>query len=124
MLTGFVVVTPLCGVLFNCGCEWPWAGLEKFCNIHDPRALHQCPWCISLFTGGLSVGVALLLGYKATLFGLAQKFAIIRTGEVGGTRIALNFLMNILFGIGAFFAVALVAGWFSAKLFSYPDFLG
>lgn len=124
LLTGLIVVTPFCGVLFSCGCEWPWSGLEKFCNVHDPRTVHQCPWCISLFAGGMSFGVALLLGYKAALFGLPQKFGIIPAGEVGGTSTVLNSLMNTVFGIVVFFAVTLVAGWLSAKLFHYPGFLG
>ena len=39
-----VFLLPLCNVLFQCGCTWPWAGGISPCNIYD-ATLPDCPWC-------------------------------------------------------------------------------
>lgn len=31
-------VTPLCGFMFDCGCDWPWSGLYHHCNFFDALA--------------------------------------------------------------------------------------
>jgi len=57
-----IIVTPLCGLLFQCGCDWPWAGLDSHCNFYKASAEHKCPWCASISTGILSTGAAILAG--------------------------------------------------------------
>lgn len=39
-------VLPYCGLLFRCGCTWPWAGGVAHCNIYDAGA-PDCPWCMA-----------------------------------------------------------------------------
>ena len=57
-----VIVTPLCGFLFQCGCDWPWSGLDSHCNFYKPYVQHHCPWCASMITGILSTGLAIIAG--------------------------------------------------------------
>lgn len=40
-----MLVTPLCGWVFGCGCDWPWHGLAARCDYFDPAAAYHCPWC-------------------------------------------------------------------------------
>ncbi|MEN8198090.1 MAG: hypothetical protein ABFS30_16530, partial [Pseudomonadota bacterium] len=28
-----ILVTPYCGLLFGCGCTWPWSGLVAQCSF-------------------------------------------------------------------------------------------
>ncbi len=67
-----VFVTPYCGYLFECGCTWPWAGLDAHCNIYDAYAEHRCPWCTSLQAGGLSMLAILGLTYAAAVHPLGH----------------------------------------------------
>lgn len=57
-----IIITPLCGLLFQCACDWPWPGLDSKCNFYKPHTEHRCPWCVSLLTGVLSSGVAIIAG--------------------------------------------------------------
>ncbi len=62
LLASLLLMPPLCGLMFDCGCTWPWEGLDSHCNIHDSTALQQCPWCVSLLAGVVSVSLAVLCG--------------------------------------------------------------
>ena len=39
---GFIAITPLCGLMFDCGCDWPWFGLHHHCNIFEEQAKLKC----------------------------------------------------------------------------------
>ena len=45
LIIALIFVTPLCGLIFQCGCDWPWSRLDARCNFYKPEADHQCPWC-------------------------------------------------------------------------------
>lgn len=62
LISTVISVTPLCGLLFQCGCDWPWAGLDAKCNFYKPGAHHHCPWCASPITGIFSTGLAITGG--------------------------------------------------------------
>ena len=63
-----ILITPLCGLIFQCGCDWPWFGLDEKCNFYQPHIKHQCPWCVSMLTGGFSLVIAMITGiYVSTL---------------------------------------------------------
>lgn len=109
LVIALTVVTPLCGYLFRCGCTWPWAGLDAACNIHDPSAPHQCPWCASLLAGWLSVATAVAAGLAAA--------TVFRTKLNSGNL--FETIVRILLGIAVFGAVAFLAGGLSAKLQHY-----
>lgn len=100
-----VVITPLCGFFFDCGCTWPWAGLERDCNIHDAHAVHQCPWCVSYVAGFLAVAAA------------------IGAGAAGALVTPGGYVARIMAGLAAFGVVALVGAWGSAVIQGYPTFI-
>lgn len=57
-----IVITPLCGWLFQCGCDWPWQGLDSRCNYYQDHANYHCPWCASILVGVLMIGFAVVSG--------------------------------------------------------------
>ncbi len=67
-IIALVTITPLCGFLFQCGCDWPWLGLDAHCNYYKPQAEHKCPWCTSMFVGILSTCLAIVSGVAVALF--------------------------------------------------------
>ena len=70
LIFSLIVVTPLCGFLFQCGCDWPWAGLDSKCNFYKAHAEHRCPWCASMSTGILSTGTAIIAGVWVSMISL------------------------------------------------------
>ena len=38
-----IAITPLCGLMFDCGCDWPWSGPYHHCNFFDALAKLKCP---------------------------------------------------------------------------------
>jgi len=56
------LVTPLCGWLFSCGCDWPWHGLASHCNYFDPAATQPCPWCEHALLSTLAILLATAAG--------------------------------------------------------------
>jgi hypothetical protein len=44
-----ILITAVCGWLFNCGCTWPWYGFVKHCNAFVPSSPEKCPWCTEGF---------------------------------------------------------------------------
>ena len=49
---------PACGLLFRCGCSFPWSGGVAGCNIHNPSG-PKCPWCNAANTALSSVAFLL-----------------------------------------------------------------
>jgi len=113
VVTGILVlilVTPLCGFLFDCGCTWPWSGLNSKCNFHQQNAVHKCPWCASWITGWLSVGVSIALGLFVAVSPLPKVTERIRNES----------LIRILLGTMTFLCVAVIARFLAAELQNYP----
>lgn len=54
----FVGLLPLCDLLFDCGCSWPWTGGLAHCNIHEAGVPH-CPWCVYPRSADLSLAALL-----------------------------------------------------------------
>ena len=106
----FILVTPLCGFLFDCGCSWPWSGLDSKCNFHNQNTLHTCPWCASWITGWLSVGVSIASGI----------FVSVSPLPIVGDGIRNESFIRILLGTITFLCVAIITSWLSAELQNYP----
>ena len=125
VIVALIAITPLCGLLFDCGCTWPWSGLESHCNIHDEQAVHQCPWCVSTIAGVLSVGLAVLVGFllavKPTNNGSDMRGSALADGhhEAALSGIIKRFLVGML----GFVSVAVVTGWLSGVIQGYPYFV-
>jgi len=120
-----VLITPLCGLLFDCGCTWPWLGLESHCNIHNSEAEHQCPWCVSIVAGVASVGLAFLVGFLVSMKPANLGYDI-RDSALAVIQDAPNsagFLKRVTLGLLYFLVVAVISGWLSGYLQGYPYFI-
>lgn len=115
VLICLIIITPLCGFLFNCGCTWPWDGLADYCNYFDEHAQDRCPWCASKWAGGWSVGLSISTGYLGAMAGLKPSiFPNDKYGEI---------LIRVLIGLCLFLIVAASAGWISATVQNYNHFV-
>lgn len=99
LITGLIVITPLCGYLFQCGCDWPWLGLDEKCNYYQTQQEHQCPWCVSLFTGVISTILAITAGLYAST---ASWFLLAKQNKLK------EILIRIMFGLSAFGLIAII----------------
>jgi len=124
-LAMLILITPLCGLLFDCGCTWPWQGLESHCNIHKPEAVHQCPWCVSILAGIVSCGLAFLVGFLLAMKPMKTGYDIRDSALAGGQRrsVSPEVLKRIVTGLFGFVVVAVITGWLSGYLQGYPYFI-
>ena len=112
VFTGIIVlilVTPLCGFLFDCGCTWPWSGLDSRCNFYQHNTAHKCPWCASWITGWLSVGVSIASGMFVAVSPLPKV----------ADRVRNESLVRILLGTMTFLCVAISTSWLVTELQNY-----
>ena len=110
ILIALVIITPLCGLLFACGCAWPWSGFVSACNYYQPDTEHQCPWCKSDVAGWFSVGAAMTGGLWAALFSRFNS----EHPEV------TECLIRISLGLLIFAALAVLTAWLALKTQGYP----
>jgi len=110
-----IVLTPLCGFLFQCGCDWPWFGLDSKCNFYKVDVEHQCPWCASIISGVLSAGLAIIGGVWASVayYGPSTKQYYVT-----------EFLMRMVFGGAVFVLVAILMAELAATWQGYPAGVG
>lgn len=123
VVVGLTAITWYCGLMFNCGCSWPWDGLYKYCNIHNPQAMHQCPWCAWAVAGILSVILSLWAGWKASSLFLDHDLPILTTPLrilQRVIRIDCNIGWQIFTGVIAIIAMATLTGWLSGYLQNHP----
>jgi hypothetical protein len=97
---GLIAITPLCGFMFNCGCDWPWSGLYHQCNFFDALSKLKCPWCNNVAAGALSMlvvfGASILVAYRASSIA-ASANARLTIGVISG---ALTFhLVSLATGV-------------------------
>jgi len=125
LIAALVLITPLCGLLFDCGCTWPWSGLESHCNIHNSDAVHQCPWCVSTVAGVVSVGLAVLIGFLVSIKPANLGYDIRDSALAGiqGRSGFVDFSKRVMLGLSCFLVVAVITGWLSGYLQGYPYFV-
>lgn len=104
LIITLIIVTPLCGFLFQCGCDWPWSGLDAGCNYHKPNAVQQCPWCASMITGLFSTGLAII----ASIWTATASLPITYQQPVNEVTV------RTIFGIMTFVLVAILTAGFAA----------
>lgn len=120
-----IIITPFCGWLFNCGCTWPWAGLDSHCNIHTASQQHQCPWCVSLVFGYLLTTISAVISAVVAWHGsnlLPSRFYRSVTSIKGISQLCL-IAINIFLGLSVFIVLALLNAWLAAKITNYPYFI-
>ncbi|MCK5665419.1 MAG: hypothetical protein KAI17_18150 [Thiotrichaceae bacterium] len=107
LVISVIIVTPLCGFIFQCGCDWPWAGLDSLCNFYKLDAEHKCPWCASMTTGILSIGGAIIAGLWATTISLPvyteRKIIKVITLRIIFGTIVFVLLASFIAGLAAFY---------------------
>lgn len=113
-LIGLIVITPLCGLLFQCRCDWPWLDFYFECNFFDPEASYKCPWCNSNLAGFGSIGAAFLFSTLASLF-ITPK-ANVMTSTVITARLTI--------GLTVFILVAAILGMLASNSQHYPLGIG
>jgi len=97
LIIELISITPLCGFFFQCGCDWPWFGLDEKRNIHQANIKNQCPWCVSMLMGVFSTAVAIISGIlvsSATLGGVSNQESV------------KQILLRIILGLTVFILVA------------------
>jgi hypothetical protein len=63
-MTNRIVHSPLCALMFGCGCAPLWAGGWRHCNVHRPNmSLPRCPWC-TMWSRKDAIGLI----YKGVIF--------------------------------------------------------
>ena len=105
IVSASVLMTPVCNLLFKCGCSWLWTTAAAHCNVHNAAPPH-CPWC--------SQGA---LGYYLPYAGfIVGQF-------VAGTlvlRFSDNLILAVLANIAAMLPVGYLMGLLTLKLVPYP----
>ena len=126
-----IVITPLCGLMFDCGCTWPWEGLHRNCNYYDPQAIKKCPWCVSLGAGFSSVVLSIICGFwvsivqlRAVLPGIDGFIDLKKNSRLKIGLEGVDYLLRVCSGLLAFFLVSIVSGWASASWQGNHFFLG
>lgn len=104
-----IAIMPLCGFMFNCGCDWPWSGLYHHCNFFDALSKLKCPWCNNVAAGALSM---------LAVFG-ASIFVAYRASSLSASTNA-RFTIGVLAGAATFHLVSLATGALSALATGYP----
>ena len=110
LITTLIIVTPLCGLIFQCGCDWPWSGLDAGCNFYKPGADHQCPWCASMITGIFSTGLAIISG---VLTAMAPSLPLVITRPINEVGV------RTLLGLTVFVLVAILTAGLAAQWQNY-----
>lgn len=115
LLFSLVMITPLCGLLFQCGCDWPWLGLDAHCNFYKSYKEYHCPWCASMISGVLSTGLAIVGGVFTAIFPIETLIPSIKRYEI---------VVSTLVGLTIFFLVAILTASLAAIWQDYPLGLG
>lgn len=110
-----LAITPLCGLMFDCGCNWPWHGLHLDCNYFVLESKRKCPWCGNAIAGGLSTVAAIGLGSLA-----AYRFGARPIPVHDAATIRWQLVRAVGAGGMTFHVVALIGGIAAALLVGHP----
>jgi uncharacterized RDD family membrane protein YckC len=128
LLVAVIAITPLCGLLFQCGCDWPWDGLDRKCNFHQPQALQRCPWCVEMVWGILACAMAITAGTGTTFFSkiiIGKSERGLRVIPSDGYGIILTeMILRIVAGLIVFVCIALFTAVLAAFSQGYSAGIG
>ena len=111
-----IMVLPLCGLFFDCGCTWLWTEMDDNCNIHDLEKIHKCPWCQSMISAILSIGLSSI----ATIWTIYHYRSFSKNHNKPD---AVTISIYCISGLAAFFVIAFLTAGASAFFQNYPYFL-
>jgi len=111
LIIELITITPLCGYLFQCGCDWPWLGLDEKCNYHQSHIKQQCPWCASMLMGILSTALAIMMGVYASSISMELFSNQHKVKEL---------VIRNLIGLSAFILTATIMAIVAASWQNYP----
>lgn len=119
LIIAAVLTAPYCGQIFACGCTWPWDGLSAHCNFYDQNSALRCPWCQHPIAGASSIFIAMLPGFLAAMWQKDQRVRLLPRVRSSVPEI----ILRIAGGVAVFILVAAAAGWLTAALSGYPNFV-
>ncbi len=111
LIIELITITPLCGYLFQCGCDWPWSGLDEKCNYHQAHVKQQCPWCVSMAMGILSTALAMMMGVYASSISMELFSNQHKVKEI---------LIRTVIGLSAFILTATIMAIVAASWQNHP----
>ena len=111
LIIELITITPLCGYLFQCGCDWPWLGLDEKCNYHQPHIKQQCPWCVSMLIGVLSTALAIIIGVYVSS---------ISSNVFENQQKKMEILIRTVLGLSTFVLIAIIMAIVAASWQAYP----
>jgi len=128
LFTMSILVTPFCGLLFDCGCDWPWNGLADNCNYFTRHSHPYCPWCNNLLAGIVSVLLSIAAGLIIPIKEKIGFIPILREAQAMREQsLRVDFMeiaIRTLLGIGFFLIVGALTGWITAIAMGYPKVFG
>ena len=113
-LIGLTIITPICGLLFQCHCDWPWSRFYFDCNYFHSEVSHKCPWCNSDLAGFGSIGLAFILATLVSVF--LTPNVLVKTVSSAAIR--------VMFGLAVFILVAAMSGALASYSQQYPFGIG
>lgn len=125
LVIALIILAPLCGWLFQCGCTWPWAGLDKNCNVHLNQQ-HQCPWCSSFIFGYLITTLSIFVGTAVAWRGfdcLSAHLSKIPISSAAINLLMINVIVNINLGLLIFCLLSIINAWLATKVTGYDFFV-
>ncbi len=115
LIISLIAITPLCGYLFQCGCDWTWLGLDRHCNFHQTHAKYSCPWCASLVTGMLATACATSMAVISSTLSIES---------LARYHLGYAIVARVLLGLIIFIWLALIAAFLAAVWQNYPLGIG
>lgn len=109
-----ITLAPFCSQMFQCGCTWPWNGLDRYCNYHNKNLEDHCPWCASFLHGYVLLALIGLMSCVVT-WKVSQ-------GHSKNKYFMLNTLISLGAGLVLFYFAAFIDAWFAVHITSYPFF--
>lgn len=117
--------TATCGVIFRCGCTFPWAGGWDNCNVHRPTG-PRCPRCIMPTSSAWTqdnrlVAVIMLLGYVAATWILVKRSSQRIRNKWGWIRFAMPLIMFVLYSLISGIIMVMATGYPYLLWFTFKD---
>ncbi len=109
-----ITLAPFCGWVFHCGCIWPWAGLDRYCNFYDNNQKDHCPWCTSFVFGYLITALLIFISGFVTWH---------CSNLITVTKQRSGAFISIAAGLLVFYCLSVINAGIAATIMEYPYFI-